>query len=114
MNQILGPIVIGAIAASGHLATVLDSDTKIGLGEAVPIVLFVVALVLYLDRRLQRIATRLENVERAINSRPCQLPGLPTVCPVGEAERSTYDRTTYRGHVVHALPSSAGEPAAES
>lgn len=72
-----------AIAGSTTMATViaqqLNSGTTLSLGEVITVFVFVGSLVAYLSRKLQKIeddiqvnTERLTDLERQLESRPCQ------------------------------------------
>lgn len=87
MPYSLAPITLGALSSGTFLLAQLSAETKIPLGEALGGFVFIAGLVWWLARKLQRIEDDLTSVKQELKSRPCQLPGAPTLCPLPEDDK---------------------------
>ena len=80
MTPILPSICLGSLTAGTYLLAQLSAETKVPLGEAVGGFVFIAGLVWWLARKLQRIEDDITLIKQDLASRPCQLPGAPTIC----------------------------------
>jgi hypothetical protein len=80
----LPSLIIGSITSGAYVLSQITGNTQIPLGEALAAFVFVVTLVAWLSRKLQRIEDDIQALKRDIATRPCQVSQKD--CPAAERE----------------------------
>jgi len=82
MNYLLPVLGLPFISSIAFFLGQVSSSTTVPLGEAMGGFVFLAGLVAWIARKLQRIEDDIVAIKGELKSRPCQLPGAPTICPL--------------------------------